>query len=253
MKGKSKVYIVTRVHNRCDYMGPFLKFMHLQIWPNLTVIIVDDGSTDGTSKMIEGQFPEVILLHGDGNLWWTAATNTGIREALKTASDEDYVLVINDDLEVNPDYLTNLASFANKNPRSLVGSVTLDFDNPDVIGYGWITVNWWTAKYRIFNRGRRLSEFCPGHWLEVWRCPLLPGEAFSYPFPLFTSWGSTTISTLSTVMTWNCLYERHGKAIGCGGKSVSPIHHALRLSESSGDCNFSMTQRRLREAINKRN
>ena len=186
MKGKSKVYIVTSVHNRRHFTEPFLGCLHQQKWPNLKIIIVDDGSTDGTSEMIREKFPQVILLHGDGNLWWTAATNVGIREALKTATDSDYVLVINDDLEVNPDYVTNLASFANKHPRSLVGSVIVDFDNQDLIDDGGITINWWTAKYRIFNRGRRLSEFAPGHWLEV---STLTGRGILVPVSAFHELG----------------------------------------------------------------
>ncbi len=39
------------------------------------IIIVDDGSTDGASDAIREQFPEVQLVPGDGNLWYTAGAN----------------------------------------------------------------------------------------------------------------------------------------------------------------------------------
>ncbi len=178
----SHVYTVIPVHNRRDYTEACLRCLHHQTWPGLRVIVVDDGSTDGTSEMIREKFPEVTLLHGDGNLWWTGAINVGIRHALERAADKDYILIINDALEVNPDYVESLFRFIRAHPRSLVGSVTVDFDNPDLIDNGGIKVNWWTAKYRICNRGRRLSEFDSGHCQEVstltGRGTIIPVSAF---------------------------------------------------------------------------
>ena len=45
-------------------------------------VVVDDGSTDGTSEAIEQQFPSVKIIKGDGDLWFTEGTNTGVRAAL---------------------------------------------------------------------------------------------------------------------------------------------------------------------------
>ncbi len=177
----SYVHAVIPVHNRRHYTEECLRCLHQQTWPDLRVIVVDDGSTDGTSEMIREKFPEVTLLHGDGNLWWTAATNMGIRNALETASDDDYILVINNDLEVNPDYVEILARFARKNPRSLVGSVTVDFDNPDIIDSGGVKINWWTAKHRFLNRGARLSDFETDYYVQpsyiTGRSTLIPARA----------------------------------------------------------------------------
>jgi len=177
------VYVVIPVHNRRELTHACLESLSQQTYPYLSIIVVDDGSTDGTSEMIREKYPEVTLLHGDGNLWWTAATNMGIRKALETASDDDYILVINDDLEVNPDYVDNLVRFARRHPRSLVGSVTVDFDNPDMIDSGGVRINWWTAKCRPMNRGRRLSEFDPDYYIEAsyltGRGTLIPVEVFN--------------------------------------------------------------------------
>ena len=59
------------------------------------VVIVDDGSTDGTVEAIREQFPDVEVIPGDGNLWFTEGTNVGVRAALK--HDPKYILMMNDD------------------------------------------------------------------------------------------------------------------------------------------------------------
>jgi len=40
---------------------------------NIQVIIVDDGSSDRTAEEVAENYPEVTILEGDGNLWWTGA------------------------------------------------------------------------------------------------------------------------------------------------------------------------------------
>jgi GT2 family glycosyltransferase len=87
---------------------------------------VDDGSTDGTAEAISDQFKEGQLLRGDGTLWWTGSINLGIGHAMWQASADDAVLVINDDLEVDPDYLAAIHWVSRSARTSLIGSVGVD-------------------------------------------------------------------------------------------------------------------------------
>ena len=90
----TRIEIVTPVHNRRDITLQCLKSLARidRTGLEVHVIIVDDGSTDGTSEAIAEQFPETEIVHGDGSLWFTAGTNRGIEAAMK--HDPEYVLTI---------------------------------------------------------------------------------------------------------------------------------------------------------------
>jgi len=64
----------------------------------LDIYLVDDGCTDGTASAVKVNFPEVIIIQGDGNLFW----NGGMRLAWETAlkRNYDYYLWLNDDLKI---------------------------------------------------------------------------------------------------------------------------------------------------------
>ncbi len=161
------VYVVTPVHNRRALTRRFLACLARQTYPDVEVIIVDDGSTDGTAAMIQRDFPEVTLLQGDGALWWTGGTNRGLRHVLTIAAPRDYVLIINDDLEFDADYLHRLVDVADRHPRTIVGSVVVPIDAPETIWDGGRRTNWRTAKDRILHAGEPLRCFPEAYAVDV--------------------------------------------------------------------------------------
>ena len=63
---------------------------------SMDVYLTDDGCTDGTPDMIHQKYPSVVIIHGDGNMFW----NRGMYQAWQEASkrnDYDYYLWLNDD------------------------------------------------------------------------------------------------------------------------------------------------------------
>ena len=131
------ISIVIPVHNRIDYTRQCLACLMAQTYRDFQIIVVDDGSTDGTGEMIRAEFPDAVLLTGDGNLWWAEATNWGIRYAQKESSQRtgNFVLTLNDDTRVDPDYLQTLLDAYQKYQPCLVGSVSVDSDSPDKLEY----------------------------------------------------------------------------------------------------------------------
>jgi N-acetylglucosaminyl-diphospho-decaprenol L-rhamnosyltransferase len=180
------IYVVVAVFNRIFFTRRFLECMRNQTFSDFEVIVVDDGSTDGTAEVIAEHYKEVQLLRGDGNLWWTGATNLGIRHAMIRASEGETILVINDDLEVNPDYLERLHELHMAIPKALIGSVVVDINNPGVIVDGGRTVNWWSAQFNTLNYNRQLSEFDADYCVDV---SLLTGWGTLIPISVFREIG----------------------------------------------------------------
>lgn len=82
--------IVVPVHNALQDVVTLLKRLEgLNADLLACLILVDDGSTDGTTEFVSGQYPQVHFVHGDGNLWWGG----GIRLGMQTALDQDADLI----------------------------------------------------------------------------------------------------------------------------------------------------------------
>ena len=180
------IFIIIPVHNRVNLTRKCLLSLSQQDYHDYKIVVVDDGSSDGTSNMVQNEFPEVILLEGDGNLWWAGSINLGIQYVLSICQPRDYILTLNDDLIVHPDYLSSLFTAARKNPNSIIGSVETTEKNPGLIKSGGIHCNWVTAKETVVNKDRSLDIFPPKYSTDV---SILTGRGSLYPSEVFTKVG----------------------------------------------------------------
>lgn len=231
------VWVVTPVHNRRHYTEPFLRCLHRQSWSELRIIIIDDGSTDGTREMIRHDFPQVILLRGDGNLWWTAAMNLGVRHALTSAQDQDYILALNDDIEIDATFVSTLVRFATSHSRSLVGGVVVPINDSQHVADGGVVINWWTAKHRVLNRGTRLADLPPNYAVQpsylTGRCALIPVKVFRevglYDERHFINCGDTELPVRATRHNYQ-LYVTYGAVVKSHVDAVQAINKPGPLS-----------------------
>ncbi len=127
-KMETIIYISIPVFNRIKYTIKCIESIKKQSYRNYKILICDDGSTDRTSQIIREKYPEIILLQGDGNLWWAGGTNKCVKKILEIANNNDLIFTLNNDTELLPDTLKNLYSISKKKPKSIIGAVNVFFE-----------------------------------------------------------------------------------------------------------------------------
>ena len=141
------IYVVIPVHNRLEATRECLESLSCQTYKSFKIVLIDDGSTDETAEYVKEKYPDVILLNGDGQLWWTGATNLGVRRALENCREEDYVLTLNNDTVLPVDYLETMMSLARRAPNALIGSIARDYSRRNVCVDEGVAIRWFSAKF----------------------------------------------------------------------------------------------------------
>ena len=96
------VSIVIPNYNGKHFLENCLKAVFAQTIENMEVIVVDNGSTDGSQEYLD-TYPGVRVLKLDKNYGFCGAVNAGIK-----AADSEYVILLNNDTEVEPDFANEL-------------------------------------------------------------------------------------------------------------------------------------------------
>lgn len=239
MNGNGKpirVEIVAPVHNRRDTTLQCLKSLSRIDSSGLNVhaIIVDDGSTDGTADAIREHYRDVEIVEGDGNLWFTAATNRGISAALKHSPD--YILTINDDEVFDPQFLQRMIATAAANPRSVVGGLLLLWDEPHKVfqvGPKWDTT---AGGFRHFVQ-QTVWTVPDKAWeveLIVGNCVLFPVEAIRECGLMnekrFPHYGDAEYTPRMRRKGWRLLIEPQAR-IFCQPNTPPPSLRKMNLSK----------------------
>ncbi|GAC1339340.1 MAG: hypothetical protein NVSMB23_08230 [Myxococcales bacterium] len=91
----------------------------------LSVTVVDNGSTDGTAERVAREFPAAQLISRSDNAGFGRATNEGLARALEAGAD--YALLVNNDVELDRGFVRALVAAATAQPRAGLFTGTLLF------------------------------------------------------------------------------------------------------------------------------
>jgi len=127
------VYAIIPVFNRLVFTLKCIELLRQQHYKRVTIIVSDGGSTDGTASEIQRCYPEVVVLVSHEELWWAGSMRLGIDYVLSVShSDSDYVLMMNNDTEIGPDYVATLVEVADDHGAA-VGATIVDSRDPSHI------------------------------------------------------------------------------------------------------------------------
>jgi GT2 family glycosyltransferase len=183
-----EIYVVIPVHNRAESTLKCLGALSRQTHSARKSIVVDDGSTDGTAELVKANFPHTVLLRGDGSLWWTGATNLGLQFALEHAGSHDFILLLNNDITLQPDFLEAIIQSGMRHQGTLVGSVALSDGDKSTIVDGGIKINWKSAKYTALAAGENYQTVLK-RGMKVEAVNVLSGRGTLVPVEVFRKIG----------------------------------------------------------------
>jgi len=107
---------------------------------NMHVLVVDNGSTDGSIEYVGEHYPEVTQLELGENTGFCEGNNRGMQWALDSGAD--YIFMANNDIKVDPFAVAELVKAAVENPDAgAVGSKIYFMDKPDIIQSAGVEIN----------------------------------------------------------------------------------------------------------------
>jgi GT2 family glycosyltransferase len=141
------VYIIVLNWNGKADTEECLRSLSGLTYPNCRILVVDNGSTDGSVDHLRRPFPGAQFIENEANLGFAAGNNRGIEQAMNNRAE--YIFILNNDTVVMPDVLGKLVAAAESDPKTgAVGPKICYYSNPD----------------RIWCLGGRISFFLGCTW-----------------------------------------------------------------------------------------
>ncbi len=166
------VFCVVPVYNRLAITRRFLSYLNEQDYPSIRTVIVNDGSTDGTGDYLARcGFPNLTVLTGNGNLWWAGAMHMGIGFTIGTDAGQDYLLMLNDDVRIEKNYVSTLVKESAALGGAVIGSPQRDEFTGKLTSCGYL-IDYW--RMRMLPVKAHPAGGC---------VDALPGRGALYPLP----------------------------------------------------------------------
>lgn len=115
--------------NGAHLLPPCLDALRSQAYKDFEVLVVDNASTDSSVELLEKEYPEVRVIRMETNRFFSGAVNEGIRR-----SKGEIVVLLNNDTEVEPQWLAELVEALDENPEAgFAASKMLLFERRNVL------------------------------------------------------------------------------------------------------------------------
>src|SRR6187455_1365271 len=115
--------------NGREYLDSCLASLEAQVYPRdrFEIVVVDNGSTDGSLELVSSTYPRVRVVKFDSNLGFCTPYNAAIRDC-----ESQFVALLNNDTRVAPDWLAALVSAAQRHDAAAVAARILSWDGATI-------------------------------------------------------------------------------------------------------------------------
>jgi GT2 family glycosyltransferase len=184
------IFVIIPVFNRLRDTIRCLRSIEKQkTKEQITIIIVDDCSTDNTKEFLTKNFAHVKILTGTGSLFWGGAVSYGIDYVLQNSRLNDKLLLVNNDVELSSNTISELLDILNlKKRKAIVGALTLDKkDRKTVIKSGTLVKSWFfNITHHLYNN-LDVNNLSLKKYTKV---NLLTGRCLMHPIEIFKKVGN---------------------------------------------------------------
>ena len=159
-----KTTIIIPNYNGLSFMEPCFESLKEQTVRNFKVLVVDNGSTDGSVEWLkEHRIPSIFLKENTG---FSGAVNTGIR-----AADTPYVLLLNNDTRVEPGFVAAMERAMDQSPKIFsVSSRMIQMYHPELLDdagdmysiLGWAYQRGVGRSSELYQESCRVFSACAG-------------------------------------------------------------------------------------------
>lgn len=155
-KSKLKISVIIPTLNSWSTLRSCVVSVYNQSFKPFGVIVVDNGSSDGTSEKIRREFPKVKLVTLKRNTGVTGGRNVGIKIASKKS---DYLLFLDHDVIADKNMLLNLVKVAEMDKSyGIITPKIFYWENRGRIWAAGTNINLWTGQI-LFRGGRDYGQF----------------------------------------------------------------------------------------------
>jgi len=152
MNKKALISVITINYNQSQVTNQLLESLQKVTWPAVEIIVVDNNSHGKDADKINNPYSNVTIVRNNKNLGFAGGNNAGIKIA-----KGDYILLLNNDTEVEPGFLEPLVDCFEKHP--LAGAVSPKiryYYQPDTIQYaGFTKMNPFTLRMNGIGSGEK--------------------------------------------------------------------------------------------------
>jgi len=144
MKNYPRVFIIILNYNGKDVIKKCLASVFRNDYPDFEVVVVDNNSADGSLEAAKNNFSKAHFIKNEANLGFSAGNNVGIRFALERMAE--YVLLLNNDTEVEKDFLEKLVAVAENNSEIGIVSPIIFNGQDKQVWFSGGQIKWFTMK-----------------------------------------------------------------------------------------------------------